>query len=119
METICSPERWFEREVHGSKTQKVSIVDATVNSSKKILFFDHKQYLSMERLNNCDSMVTRVWNPINLRKPEDGDDAFPETSVRTRATRLKTPEGIYSYNKQTPFRNDDSRSSGQKELRIL
>jgi hypothetical protein len=30
----------------------------------------------MERLINSDSMVTKQWNPITLRNPEDGGDMF-------------------------------------------
>jgi hypothetical protein len=48
----------------------------------------------MERLRNSFSTVTLVWNSVTLKNPEDGDDALSETSVSTRATRQKIPEGI-------------------------
>jgi hypothetical protein len=50
----------------------------------------------MERLSNSGSTVTQLWNPITLGNPEDGDEAFSVTSVRTRATRYKVPEGTYN-----------------------
>jgi hypothetical protein len=39
-------------------------------------------------------MATLLWCPVTLRNPENGEDAFSETSVRTRATRYKVPEDI-------------------------
>jgi hypothetical protein len=36
------------------------------------MFFDHKEYTSMERLINSDSTVTQLWGHIALRNPEDG-----------------------------------------------
>jgi hypothetical protein len=48
----------------------------------------------MEKLINSDSSVTQMWNPINLRDLENGDDKFSETPLRTRATWHKVPEGI-------------------------
>jgi hypothetical protein len=95
METISSPKcwyklyslkRWFELELHGTKTQKASIIDTTVKAFQRTVFFDHKLYPSMERLSNSDSTVTQLWNPITIRNPEDGYDTFSETWVRTRAT---------------------------------
>jgi hypothetical protein len=50
----------------------------------------------MERLINSDSMGTHLWNPIILKNPEDGGNRFPKTSVLTRATQYKVPEGIYN-----------------------
>jgi hypothetical protein len=66
-----------------------------VNSSQRTVFSDHKLYPSMELMINGDSTVTHLWNPIIARNPEDGDDAFSETSVRTRAKRHEVPEGSY------------------------
>jgi hypothetical protein len=50
----------------------------------------------MERLINSDTTVTQLWDRIAVRNPEDRDDASSETSVRTRPTRYKVPEGIYN-----------------------
>jgi hypothetical protein len=50
----------------------------------------------MERLINSDSTVTKLWNLITLRNPENGGDIFSETSVLTEATGYKDPEGIYN-----------------------
>jgi hypothetical protein len=72
-----------------------ALYHVAVKASQKTVLFDHLQYSSMERLINSDSMVTRLWNPITLRNPEDGADMFSETSVLTRATRYKVPEDIY------------------------
>jgi hypothetical protein len=47
------------------------------------------------KLSNSISTLTQPWQPINLSNPEDADDTFSETSVRTRATWFKVPEGIY------------------------
>jgi hypothetical protein len=43
----------------------------------------------MDRPINGDSTVTQLWNPITLRKPEDGGDFLSETSGLTTATRHK------------------------------
>jgi hypothetical protein len=51
----------------------------------------------MERPNKGDSTVTQLWNSTILSNPEDGDDTFTETSVGTRATWYKVPEGIYNW----------------------
>jgi hypothetical protein len=37
------------------------------------MFFDHKQYLSMERLIGSGSTETELWELFALRNPEDGD----------------------------------------------
>jgi hypothetical protein len=50
----------------------------------------------MEMPINSDSTVSQLWKIISLRNPEDGDDTFSETAVRTGATRYKVPEGIYN-----------------------
>jgi hypothetical protein len=34
-----------------------------------------------ESLSKSDSTITQLWNHINLRNPEDGDDTFSEMSV--------------------------------------
>jgi hypothetical protein len=65
------------------------------------MFFDPIQYPSMEKLIKSNSTVTQMWNPINLRNPEDGDDTFSGTSVTTRATRYKVPE--QTKKKKTPW----------------
>jgi hypothetical protein len=57
METIRSPKRRFELVLHGG------------------------------RLSNSVSMAIQLWKSDNLRNPENGDDAFSETSVQTSATR--------------------------------
>jgi hypothetical protein len=36
----------------------------------------------------------RVWNALTLTKHEHGDDTFSETSIPTRATRYRVPEGF-------------------------
>jgi hypothetical protein len=41
--------------------------------------------------------VTQLWTPITLRNLEDGGDMFSETSVLTRATWYRVPEGIYNH----------------------
>jgi hypothetical protein len=71
----------FELELHSPKSQKASIIDTVVRASLRTVFFEHKQYPSMERMINSDSTVTLLWNPITLRNPEDGDDTFSEKSV--------------------------------------
>jgi hypothetical protein len=48
----------------------------------------------MERLSDGVSTVIQLWQPINIITLEDGDDTFPETLVRTRATRYTVLEGI-------------------------
>jgi hypothetical protein len=68
---------------------------SSIPAFQQTVFFDHKQYRSVERRRYNDSVVTQLWNPITLRDPADGDDTFSETSVRTTATRYKVPEGIY------------------------
>jgi hypothetical protein len=50
----------------------------------------------MKRLSNSGFMVIQPWKPINLRNPEDGDDTFFKTSVRTSAIWYKVPEGIFN-----------------------
>jgi hypothetical protein len=35
----------------------------------------------MERLINSDSMVTQLWGPFSLRKPEDDGDMFSKMPV--------------------------------------
>jgi hypothetical protein len=60
------------------------------------MFFDHKLYPFMKMLINNYSTVTQLWNPIALRKFEDGDDTFSETSVVTSATEYKVSEDIYN-----------------------
>jgi hypothetical protein len=80
----------------GYKVPEVSIIDTVVKASQKTVFFDHKQFPSMERLCNNDFTVTQLWNLITSMNHEGGDDAFSETSVRNRATRYKVPEGIYN-----------------------
>jgi hypothetical protein len=50
----------------------------------------------MERLINSDSMVTQLWNPIALSNLEEGGDKFSNTSILTRTTLYKVPEGIYN-----------------------
>jgi hypothetical protein len=72
------------------------MIDAAVKAWQKMMFFDHKLYPSMERLININSALTQLWNPINLRNPEDVDDTFSETSIRTRVTWYKVPESIYN-----------------------
>jgi hypothetical protein len=52
------------------------VIDTVVKSSQKTVFLDHKLYPSMERLFNSDSTVIQLWNPIILRNPEDGGEAF-------------------------------------------
>jgi hypothetical protein len=78
------------------QSQKASIILIAVKAPQKTVFFDHLQYCSMERLINSVSMVTRLWNHITLRNPEDGADVFSETSVLTRATQYKVSEDIIS-----------------------
>jgi hypothetical protein len=46
----------------------------------------------MEKLSNIVPTVMHLWKPIILRNPEDGDDTFSETSVRTSAACYKVPE---------------------------
>jgi hypothetical protein len=77
MEMIRSPKRRFKLEVHGINSQEISKIDTAVRFIKS------------------DCTVTQMWNTVTLRGPDDGDDTFSETSVRTRATRYKVPEGIY------------------------
>jgi hypothetical protein len=50
----------------------------------------------MGRPSNSVSTVIQLWKPINLRNPEDGDDTFYETSVRSSPIWYKDPEGIFS-----------------------
>jgi hypothetical protein len=57
-----------------------------VKATLRTVFFDTTLYPAMERLINSDSTVQQFWNAIDLRKREDGDDKFSETSVETRAT---------------------------------
>jgi hypothetical protein len=96
METIRSPKHQFKLERHGTKAQKASVIDTAVKAFQRTVFFNDKLYPSMERLSNSDSMVTQLWNTITLRNPEDGDNTFSKTSVRTRATQYKVPEDIYN-----------------------
>jgi hypothetical protein len=42
METIYSLKSEFEPELHGTKSQKESVIDTAVKASKKTVFFDHK-----------------------------------------------------------------------------
>jgi hypothetical protein len=88
--TIHSPKSRFELELQGTNSQKESIIDTAMRSSQRTVFFDHKEYSSMERLINSDSMATQLWNP------EDGDDTFSETLIRTRDTQYKVVEGIHN-----------------------
>jgi hypothetical protein len=60
------------------------------------VFFDHKQYLSVERLIKSDSTLIQVLDPIALRNPEDEYDMVSETSVLNSVTRYKIPESIYN-----------------------
>jgi hypothetical protein len=52
---------------------------------------------------SSDPTVTQLWSPITLRSPEDGDDTFSKTSVRTRATQYKVPEGFRRYSPQANY----------------
>jgi plasmid rolling circle replication initiator protein Rep len=58
-----------------------------VKASQRRVFFGHKLYPYVESLINRNPTVKQLWVFINLKNPEDGDDAFSETSIRTRATR--------------------------------
>jgi hypothetical protein len=48
----------------------------------------------MKRLSKCVSTVIQLWEPINLRTPEDVDNTFSETSVLNSATRYQVPESV-------------------------
>jgi hypothetical protein len=96
METIHSPKRRLELELHGTKSQKASVIDTAVKASQKTVFFYHQLHRSVDRLINRNSMVTQLWNLITVRNPEDGDDTFSETSVRTRPEWHEAPEVIYN-----------------------
>jgi hypothetical protein len=89
METIPSPNCWFEMELHGTKYRNASVIDTTMKAFQRTVFFDHKWYPSMEKLSKNDSKVTHLWNPITLRNPEYGGNMFSKTSVETRATLYK------------------------------
>jgi hypothetical protein len=82
METIPSPKRRFERELHGTKSQKASIIDTAVKASHRTGCFENKLYPSLDWLTDRDSAVTQLWNPIILRNHEYGENTFSETSVR-------------------------------------
>jgi hypothetical protein len=41
METIRSPKRRFELKLHGTKSQKASIIDTTMKAFQRTVFFDH------------------------------------------------------------------------------
>jgi hypothetical protein len=45
----------------------------------------------MERLSNSDSTITKLWDHIIPRKPEDGDDTFSETSVWSKNYTVQSP----------------------------
>jgi hypothetical protein len=75
------------------KDPKASVIDIAVKTSHRTVFFDPTQYSSVEKLSNSNSTVTKLCNPITLRNTEDGGDMLSETSVRTRATWYKDPEG--------------------------
>jgi hypothetical protein len=59
MESIRSPKRRFELQLHGTKSKKASITDTALTASKRTVFFDHKLYPSMERLKTY-SAVTQL-----------------------------------------------------------
>jgi hypothetical protein len=78
---------FHEPELHSAQSQRATFIDTAVKTSQKKVCFD----LYGEA--NSVSTVTQLWNPITLRNLEDGVNTSSETSVRTKPTLYKFPEG--------------------------